>query len=654
MTYPATSPGAGLKSLARMSGAVALSWVLLSCLPPPAGAADAAAVKSPAQVLIEHGVLAVRTDPEASKRDADSALELLKRTPDPDLEVRAHMLLCDYQSERDSAAAQREITAATVLLPHVRRQALRAGVLDCQGAIFETAGDNAKAMVQYQEAVSIASREHDDEMLAQSLFSRGYLLGVQGDYATGLSELRHADALFEKIKKPLHAQTTLNSIAILYNRMGDYVQARRIYARALKAQREAGLQREQAVTLYNLGRVDENLHDWDAAREAFSGSLEISRRIHYPRGEAYGLRGLAAVENAMGNPAGALETLKSAEVLQHQTPDARLRAQIQLARGIAFHKLQRLPESTAALEDAVEVFRQADALGELNATYSELAAIYAETGNWPSAYDRQTAAKQTSDKLLKNQLDQRFAALKVEFDTAAQEKENAALKRQNDANQKALAQARSVRRLQATVILLGVLLVLLLAMLAVFQHRSTLRMHMLAMTDELTGVPNRRAVLGRLDPLLRRSDSSPCSTLIIDIDHFKAINDQHGHPAGDEVLKVVAATVRSAVKEAAFFGRLGGEEFLIVLPGTGLEEARRVAEVFRERIESIDTARWFGDRRCITASIGVAVSVPGKDTPSTMLQRADLALYVAKRSGRNCVKTEPAPEPQMGAAVLDG
>lgn len=653
MTHPTRSRGARPNSLARMSGVAALSWILLAC-PPPVPAADAAPAKSPAQALIEHGLLAVRTDPEASKRDADSALEILKRAPDPDLEIRARMLLCDYQSERDSAAAQREIAVATELLPHARRQGLRAGVLDCQGQVFETGGNNAKAMAQYQEAVSIALREHDDEMLAQCLFSRGYLLGVQGDYATGLAELRRADALFEKIKKPLHALTTLNSIAILYNRMGDYVQARHIYTRALKAQREAGLQREQAVTLHNLGRVDENLHDWDAAREAFSGSLEISRRINYPRGQAYGLRGLAAVENAVGNPIGALETLKSAEALQRETPDARLRAQIQLARGIAFHKLQRLPESTTALEDALEVFRRADALGELNATYSELAAVYAETGNWPSAYERQTDAKQTSDKLLKNQLDQRFAALKVEFDTAAQEKENAALMRQNEANQKALAQARSVRRLQATVILLGVLLVLLLAMLAVFQHRTTLRMHMLAMTDELTGVPNRRAVLGRLDPLLRRSDATPCATLIIDIDHFKAINDQHGHPAGDEVLKVVAATVRSAVSESAFFGRLGGEEFLIVLPGTGLEEGRRVAEIFRERIESIDTARWFTERYRITASIGVAVSTPGKDTPSTMLQRADLALYVAKRSGRNCVKTEPTPQPDMGAAALDG
>src|SRR6202007_179428 len=104
----------------------------------------------------------------------------------------------------------------------------------------------------------------------------------------------------------------------------------------------------------------------------------------------------------------------------------------------------------------------------------------------------------------------------------------------------------SVRRLQATVIILTISLVLLLTLLAVFQHRSTLRMHVLAMTDELTGVPNRRAVLGRLDPLLRAEDPEPCAILIIDIDYFKAINDQLGHSTGDEVLKLVAATVSTA------------------------------------------------------------------------------------------------------------
>lgn len=646
--------------MARVSGTVVL---LASLLALPAAPLDAVepnsvtvvtpgAAANPAAALIEQGTLAMRTDPDASKRDADRALELLRTSPDPDLEIRARLLLCDYQSERDTTAAQREIAAATALLPAAKRKGLRAGILECEGESLENSGDNVKAMAQYTEAVSVAAGEHDDEMLALGLVSRGYLLGVMGDYANGLIELRRADALFEKLKKPLHSMTTLNSIATLYNRMGDYVQARHIYTRALAAQREAGLQREQVVTLHNLGRANENLHDWDAARAAFAECLDISRRINYIRGEAYAMRGLAAIANALGDPAGALETLKNAEVLQKQVPDARLRAQIQLARGIALHKLQHLPESTAALESALEDFRHADALYELNQVYSELAAVYAETGNWRDAYARQVDAKSTSDKLLRNQLDQGFATLKVEFDMATQDKENAALKRQNEADERALAQARSVRRLQAAVIILAISLVLLLTLLAVFQHRSTLRMHVLAMTDELTGVPNRRAVLGRLDPLLRRDDLAPCSILIIDIDYFKAINDRLGHSTGDEVLKVVAATVRSAVSEPAFFGRLGGEEFLIVLPDMPLVEARAVAESFCARIEAIDTSRWFGDQRRITCSIGVAVSVPGRDSPSTMLQRADAALYSAKRGGRNCVRTEPAPESGLGAAAV--
>jgi diguanylate cyclase (GGDEF)-like protein len=177
-------------------------------------------------------------------------------------------------------------------------------------------------------------------------------------------------------------------------------------------------------------------------------------------------------------------------------------------------------------------------------------------------------------------------------------------------------------------------------------------MHLLAMTDELTGVPNRRAVLNHLEPLLRRDSVEPCSILIIDIDYFKAINDQLGHSTGDEVLKVVAATVRSAVSEPAFFGRLGGEEFLIVLPATDLNAARALAQSFCERIEAIDTSHWFGERRHITCSIGVSASVPGRDTPSTMLQRADAALYSAKRGGRNCVRTEPAPEPDVASAAI--
>jgi diguanylate cyclase (GGDEF)-like protein len=658
MTDPRRASGARFGAFARQQMVVALlavagsAWGAGSGADPvaPASAPGAVVVPTgahPALAHVERGIVEMRSDPEASRRDAEEALRLLQQQPDADLEVRAHLLLCDYQAERDTQAAEREIEAGTALLSKAHRVGLKAGLLDCRGQMYETAGNNARARALYEQAVTVSAETHDDEMLAQSLFSRGYLLGLEGEYAAGLTDLKRAEALYDKLNKPLHSLTTLNSIAILYNRMGDYAQARYIYSRALKAQREAGMQREEAVTLHNLGRAYENLHEWDDARQSFTESLALSRQLNYPRGEAYALRGIAAVSNALGDPKTALDTLVRAEALQRQTPDARLRAQIQLARGTAFHKLDRLPESIASLEDAMEVFRQADAMGELNATYSELAEVYAESGNWRAAYDRRTLAKETSDRLLNNQLDQRFATLKVEFDAAAKDKENASLMHENEISQRALVQGQNVRRLQAAVIVLSATLVLVLATLAVHQRRNALRMRYLALTDELTAVPNRRSVLSRLEPLLRDPDEGSCAILIIDIDHFKRINDQYGHPTGDEVLKVVANTVRNGVVEPGFFGRLGGEEFLIALPRTDMGGAREAGERFREAIMAIDTSRWSTDKRRITASVGCAVSKPGADTPSTMLKRADFALYAAKRNGRNCVETEPASPPDL-------
>lgn len=303
------------------------------------------------------------------------------------------------------------------------------------------------------------------------------------------------------------------------------------------------------------------------------------------------------------------------------------------------------------------VFRQADSLNELRATYAELAAVLTESGNWREGYAHLAKAKETAERQFRNQIDQRFTTLKVEFDTASKEKENVLLMRENEANQKALEQERRARSLQATVIALTVVLAALLATLAVHQWRTTRRMRTLAMTDELTGVPNRRALLTRLAPLVEAPNGRTHALLIIDIDHFKSINDQHGHPEGDEALKLVAASLRAEVHEPAFIGRLGGEEFAVVVPNSDVEAGCQLAERFRQGVMTIDTRRWLADRR-LTVSIGMTVSKPAGDTPSHMLQRADAALYDAKRSGRNCVRQLlPAPEqsaaPQAPTGHLD-
>jgi diguanylate cyclase (GGDEF)-like protein len=619
-------------------------WLLFAALCASAWPAE----EKSALALVEQGTVAMRADPDASKRDAEQALAMILLHPDTDLEIRARLLLCDYYSERDGSAAQQQITAATALVPHAQRKGLRAGVLTCQGETLETAGDYARAETQFDEAVAVASAANDGQMLAEALFSRGYLRALRGEYAAGMSDVRRSQQLFERINMPQYALTVLNTIATIYNRMGDHRQAAEIYERARDQQHAAGLRRDEAVTLYNLGRAHQKLGEWAAARVSFSGCLALSGELKYTRGEAYALLGLASVDNANADPNGALNELNRAIELQRHSPDARLDAQIQLARGTALRQLQRGPEALSALEQAEAVFKQADSLEELGTTDEQLAAVHAQMGDWHAAYLYRGEAKAAAEKLLHNQLDQRFATLKVEFDTVTKEKENALLVSQNALDQKALLQERRANTLQTVVILLSVMLLGLLTTMVLRQRRSARHMHALAMTDELTGAPNRRAVLAHLESRLQRADAPSCSTLIIDIDHFKSINDRHGHSAGDETLRLLTAKLRNSLAEPAFLGRLGGEEFVVVLPDTSLADAYRIADQIRAQIPLIDLSRWLGERR-ITVSIGVTASMAA-DTVSEVLRRADAALYAAKHAGRNCVRTDllvKVDEPNM-------
>jgi diguanylate cyclase (GGDEF)-like protein len=464
---------------------------------------------------------------------------------------------------------------------------------------------------------------------------------LQGEYAAGMSDVRRSQELFERINMPQHALTVLNTIATIYNRMGDYQEAAQIYERTRSQQHDAGLRRDEAVTLYNIGRTRQKLEQWDAARAAFSGCLALSRELKFSRGEAYGLLGLASVDNSNADPDGALRLLAQASEMLHRIPDARLNAQVQLARGTALGRLRHDADALSALGLSAAAFKQADSLEELGATYGELATVEAQMGDWQSAYKYRSQAQAASETLLRNQLDQRFATLKVEFDTATKEKENTLLLRQNVANEAALAQERRANTLQTAVILLSLMLLGLLTMLVLRQRRGARRMHALAMTDELTGAPNRRAVLTHLGEQLRDAETPPCSILVIDVDRFKSINDEYGHPIGDVTLQRLTTQLRSAV-EPALLGRLGGEEFVVVLPNTELQDAYRIAERIRAQVLTVDLSSWLGDRR-ITVSIGVATATAG-DTVSTLLRRADAALYAAKDAGRNCVRSGVAAE----------
>ena len=164
----------------------------------------------------------------------------------------------------------------------------------------------------------------------------------------------------------------------------------------------------------------------------------------------------------------------------------------------------------------------------------------------------------------------------------------------------------------------------------------------LALTDSLTGLFNRRYLLAHLRRLLDRiaENKKPLSTLIFDVDHFKLVNDNHGHAVGDEVLRELAQRVANGARSFDLVARIGGEEFAVVLPDSGLDTAMAVAERLRKSCESrpFRVSGPVGELN-VTISIGVAYATSPDENPLELIKRADEGLYMAKRSGRNKVCT---------------
>ncbi|MBP2690130.1 MAG: diguanylate cyclase, partial [Deltaproteobacteria bacterium] len=162
-----------------------------------------------------------------------------------------------------------------------------------------------------------------------------------------------------------------------------------------------------------------------------------------------------------------------------------------------------------------------------------------------------------------------------------------------------------------------------------------------ATTDGLTGLSNRKAFLERLEVDLARLDGRhPCGVVMLDIDHFKAVNDTYGHPFGDEVLRGVASVLGKGVRRGDTAGRYGGEEFVLYLHMADMERAREGAERFRRMIRGIRFAR-AGKEIAVTASFGVACAPCHGKGVEELLKHADEALYLSKQRGRDRVTVYP-------------
>jgi diguanylate cyclase (GGDEF)-like protein len=170
-------------------------------------------------------------------------------------------------------------------------------------------------------------------------------------------------------------------------------------------------------------------------------------------------------------------------------------------------------------------------------------------------------------------------------------------------------------------------------------NRQNERLQILAARDPLTNCLNRRSFFERSDAEfdIAVTDKSPISSIMLDIDHFKKVNDNYGHAVGDQVIQLIADQLRSVLRGTDIIGRYGGEEFCVLLPGVDIDQATLLAERLREAIEQFSGASRLPIDGNVTISLGVSTINSDTSNATDLIDQADKGLYASKNNGRNQV-----------------
>ena len=570
------------------------------------------------------------------------ALAALLPPDDPRRALWVEVLRCENgdrdQADQLVALANRGLARAAALGEievQIRFHYCRAGLREL------TASSQRAGLADYEAAIELA-REHGlAEMEGLGLASRATSISVLGEQANALLGLLRAQQVFERAGLTERAESNLLDIGIAYRRMAQFDKADDYLRQSERFATRRGDERALYDILLQRGYLLYDRGDYAASLEPLRRTLTLeTASSRYYAGTSR--VALAASLIRLGEHAEALRLLTQATDDFAVINDAsNINVMLHLRRGEALAGLGRHREAQADFAVVRRELASGDNLRYLVLLHQASAASLKASGQPAAAlaeYERFMAASGELDRLTRNQQEN---LLRHQFDADRRDLENRRLRAEKALKDKQLAVALETRRWQAAALVMGGLLLIVFALLGVRQFRRARRLHMLAMTDALTGTANRRSLerSGQIAVDDARTRGLPVSVLTLDIDHFKPINDRHGHAVGDEVLRRVATVCQQALRQFDRLGRIGGEEFVAVLPRTPMLAAEPVAERLREAVQGLDLSNVAPELK-VTVSIGVAEYRADDDDFSALLKRADAALYRAKADGRNRVEVE--------------
>ena len=512
----------------------------------------------------------------------------------------------------------------------------------CRGLYQSQVTTERDALPDYEAGIRIARRLENPRLIADGLTWRGSAQSLLGEQAKALFDFLEAQRLYETVGNTTAAQSNLISIATIYRRLGEYDKAGDYLRQSMASAQRKQDKQEQMVVNLQLGFLATERGDPAGAVAPLQQALALAHETGSRQSVGSALLALAESSNARQRYAEALQQVEGAarefQAVSDKSNAGMLALQSAKAHaGLGQHEL------------AAREFDLAEASVRHSRNMRYLAELYGERSMNQEALGKPAAA--LADLRLKINADAALARMaktqlttlmSYQFDTERRELENRKLAADKALQEQQLATLERIRGWQWLAILLAGVLLLLMLWLAWRQLRQSRRLHRLALTDALTGISNRRHIEYMLHVAVdeARRSHRELAVIMLDIDHFKRVNDSHGHPAGDQVLEQIVHVCQGALRQHDRLGRMGGEEFLVVLPDTDIEGGLQVAERLRACVAATRPVVG-GVELQLSISLGVA-QLRAADTGATSLvRRADAALYHAKDNGRNRVEAAP-------------
>jgi diguanylate cyclase (GGDEF)-like protein len=475
----------------------------------------------------------------------------------------------------------------------------------------------------------------------QALAQRAGSHSMGGEFAKALVDALAAQQVFDESGEPFAIAANLQSVGIAYRRMGEQARAEEYLKRSLDDPQIQKRWSYQMISLLQLGYLYDESGRFDDARRMLRDAVALCQRQESPVDCGYARLALAGVEVNDGAPRRALAALEQAEADFEASGDPGDPTMMAFVRGQAIARLGRNAEALALLDQAVATWTTEGNDRYLAYALPERARLLERVGRDADALADLRRFIEAHARDDRARAEQRTDLMREQFDASRRELENAELKAREALRLQEIEGLNAARRWQWIAMALGAVLMLVLVVVVMKQIAKARRLRLLAMTDPLTGLANRRHTDYRGSEAfkLARLSGEPFCVLAIDIDHFKQVNDTHGHAVGDAVLQRVGRECQRTLRKLDLMGRIGGEEFTGLLPETAEPAACHVAERLRCGVEALDLDDVAPGLR-VTISLGVAQMRSADVDFAALLARADAAMYRAKQSGRNRVVSD--------------